>query len=235
LDAAARKIICATAKPGDGLVARHFNRPLSQVVSAQLLRWAWVRPGHATALTALAALAMLTCLLAIPNPAGLVAGAALFQLASVVDGIDGEIARAAHRSSRRGASLDSLVDAFTNCAFLAGAGFSFWVQGDDAAALAGAAAAAMQLAGLTILGRSAWRREGVVHFDSAKSAIAPSPGKGGAGRLIKDLTSRDFYCFAFLLAAVAGGLREGLMIFCAATSVWLLFVIRTMLFKPVLR
>jgi len=30
-------------------------------------------------------------------------------------------------------------------------------------------------------------------------------------------------------------LREGLMIFCAATAVWLVFVIRTLLFKPVLR
>ena len=93
----------------------------------------------------------------------------------------------------------------------------------------------MQLAGLTLLGRSAWQREGVVHFDSAKSAIAPSPGKGGAARMIKDLTSRDFYCFAFMIAALAGVLREGLMIFCAASALWLIVVIRTLIATRQLR
>lgn len=222
---AARTIIKATAKPSDGMIARHINRPLSQAVSAQLLRFQWVRPGHATTLTGLAALAMLACLLALPSPAGLVAGAVLFQLASIIDGVDGEIARATRRSSKTGASLDSLIDAFTNCAFLGGAGVRFWMQGGDATAAICAAALIVQMIGLTILGRSAWQREGVVHFDSAKAAVTP-PGSS-VGRVLKDLTSRDFYCFVFMLASFAGVLGAAIAVFFAGSLVWLGFVIRT--------
>lgn len=225
LATAARAIIMRTAKPSDGMIARHINRPLSQTVSAQLLRLRWVRPGHATALTALAALAMLACLLAFPSPTGLATGAVLFQIASIIDGVDGEIARATRRSSRAGASLDSLVDAFTNCGFLAGVGVSFGAQGDHATAMVCAAALAVQIIGLTILGHSAWRREGVVHFDSAKAAVAPE--RGGAGKVLKDLTSRDFYCFAFMLASLAGLLGAAIAVFLAGSVVWLAFVIRT--------
>lgn len=228
LDAAARNIIRDTAKPGDGIVARRLNRPLSQTASARLLRLAWVRPGHATMLTALAALAMLVCLLAFPTPGGLIAGAVLFQLASVIDGIDGEIARATFRTSKVGASLDSLVDAFTNCAFLGGAGVSFLMQGDDQTALVAAAATVMQMAGLTILGMSAWRRERVVHFDSAKAAVTASIGD--TGTILKHLTSRDFYCFALMLATIAGGLDIALAVFAALSFLWLIYVIGSALF-----
>jgi len=224
---AARRIVRATAKPSDGMVARWINRPMSQAVSVQLLRLDWVRPGHATALTALAAAVMLACLIAFPSPAGLAVGAVLFQIASVIDGVDGEIARATQRSSKAGASLDSLIDAVTNCAFLAGAGASFRMQGDDGAAMICVAALAVQIVGLTILGRSAWRREGVVHFDSAKAAIASAPR--GAGRVIKDLTSRDFYCFAFMLASLGGMLAGAVTVFLAGSAVWLAFVIRNAL------
>lgn len=222
---AARAIIKGTAKPSDGMIARHINRPLSQAMSAQLLRLRWVRPGHATVLTALAALAMLACLLAFPSPAGLAAGATLFQLASIFDGIDGEIARATRRSSKAGASLDSLIDAFTNCSFLAGAGANFALQGDNYTALVCAAATGVQIVGLTLLGRNAWVRDGVVHFDSAKAVVAP--GGEGAGRVLKDLTSRDFYCFAFMIASFAGMLGPAIAVFLAGSLVWLVFVIRT--------
>ena len=219
----ATTIIRATAKPGDGMIARHINRPLSQAISGQLLRLAWIRPGHATGLTALAGLAMFACLIAFPTPAGLAAGAVLFQIASVIDGVDGEIARAAQRTSRRGASLDSLTDAATNCAFLAGAGISLALQGDTTGALVCAGATGLQVAGLAILGRAAWLREGVVHFDGAKSALQPA-GRGPT-RAIKDVTSRDFYAFAFMLAALAGQLSAAAAVFMAGSAVWLAFVL----------
>lgn len=223
LEATSRAIIRATAKPGDGLISRHVNRPVSQAISAQLLQFGWIRPGHATALTALTALAMVFCLLASPTPAGLAAGAVLFQLASVLDGVDGEIARATYRTSRLGASLDSLIDALTNCGFLAGAGASFAMQGDLRIAMICSAAAVLQVAGLTILGARAWLRERVVHFDGAKPVVASAPGR--VGGLIKDLTSRDFYCFAFMLASLCGLLAYAMTVFLVGSVVWLIFVI----------
>lgn len=226
LGAAERAILSATAKAGDGVVARALNRPISRAISARLLRLGWVRPGHATGLTALVALAMLACLVAWPSPAGLTAGAVLFQLASVIDGVDGEIARATFRSSPSGASLDSLVDALTNLAFLGGAGASFAMQGEPGAALLAAGACGVQAVGLGLLGRAAWRSERVLHFDSLKRARQARPEQRRS--LIDQLATRDAYAFAFMLAALAGVLDIALGVFLAASLVWLAVVIRSL-------
>ncbi len=224
LDAAGRAILRATAKSGDGIVSRRLNRPLSRAVSGLLLKLDRVRPRHATVLTALAALAMLVCLLAFPSPAGLAAGAVLFQIASVIDGVDGEIARATFRSSKAGASLDSLVDALTNLAFLGGAGASFALQGEGTAALIAAGACGVQALGLALLGRAAWRRERVLHFEGAKRARLARQAQRRT--LLDDIVGRDFYCFAFMLAALGGVLDIALGVFLAASLVWLAVVIR---------
>lgn len=224
LDAAGRAILWATSKASDGIVSRQLNRPLSRAVSGLLLKLGGVRPGHATVLTALAALAMLACLIAFPSPAGLAAGAVLFQIASVIDGVDGEIARATFRSSRAGASLDSLVDALTNLAFLGGAGASFAMQGEGAAALVAAGACGVQAVGLAILGSAAWRREGALHFEGAKRARLAQQEQRRT--LLDDIVGRDFYCFAFMLAALGGVLGIALGVFLAASLVWLAVVIR---------
>jgi CDP-L-myo-inositol myo-inositolphosphotransferase len=225
LDAAGRAIIRATAKPGDGIVSRHLNRPLSQAASALLLRWRGVRPGHATALTAALALAMLACLLS-GTPAGLVAGAVLFQLASIADGIDGEIARATHRSSARGASLDSVTDGLTNCGFLLGAGVNLVMQGRAEEGAFGLASGAIMAAGLVLLGRDALRRDGHIHFDGVKHAQA-RPGSPAA-RWLKDITSRDFYCLFLMAMTLAGWLGVALKIFLVAVTVWLIVTLRTL-------
>lgn len=224
LDAAGRAILRATSKASDGIVSRRLNRPLSRAVSGLLLRLGGVRPGHATVLTALAALAMLACLIAVPSPAGLAAGAVLFQIASVIDGVDGEIARATFRSSKAGASLDSLVDALTNLAFLGAAGASFAMQGEGTAALVAAGACGVQAIGLAFLGSAAWRREGVLHFEGAKRARLAQQEQRRT--LLDDIVGRDFYCFAFMLAALGGVLGIALGVFLAASLVWLAVVIR---------
>ncbi len=229
LRAAARAIVRGTAKPGDGIISRHCNRPLSQAASAALLRFAWIRPGHASLLTLLSAGVMLASLMT-GTPAGLLAGAVLFQIASVVDGIDGEIARATFRSSKAGASLDSIIDAVPNVAFLAGAGYNFWAQGRAEDALVGVAAAVVMATGLAILGTLAFQREGVVHFDGAKR-VQEQTGSPKA-RLLKDLTSRDFYCFALLVAALIGVLDIALKVFLAAVIAWLAAIIWLMFARP---
>lgn len=225
LDAAGRAIIRATAKPGDGLVSRRLNRPLSQAASRLLLRWGGMRPGHATALTALIALAMLACLLS-GTPAGLAAGAVLFQLASIADGIDGEIARATHRTSPRGASLDSVTDGLTNCGFLFGAGVNLLMQGRPEDAGFGFASGAIMAVGLLLLGCDAMRRDGYIHFDGVKHAQT-RPDKP-ASRWLKDLTSRDFYCLFLMAMTLAGQLALALTIFLVAVTIWLVVTLRTL-------
>ena len=96
-----------------------FNRPVSRAISTLVLRYTDLKPVHATLGTAAIALAMTLALLFGGAP-GLVAGGLLFHAASVFDGVDGEMARATWRSSRAGASFDSIVDVLTNLFFVLG-------------------------------------------------------------------------------------------------------------------
>ena len=109
----------AARKPLDGPVSRRINRRLSGPISLVLLR-AGVSPGAATVATfffALAAAAVLA--LGVVWPAALVAGGILVQLASILDGVDGEIARASLRTSPFGGFLDSVLDRAADTAVLA--------------------------------------------------------------------------------------------------------------------
>jgi choline kinase/phosphatidylglycerophosphate synthase len=109
----------AARKPLDGPVSRLVNRRLSGPISLVLLR-AGVSPGAATVATFLFALAAAAVLaLGVAWPAALVLGGVLVQLASILDGVDGEIARASLRSSPFGGFLDSVLDRAADAAVLA--------------------------------------------------------------------------------------------------------------------
>jgi choline kinase/phosphatidylglycerophosphate synthase len=118
----AERLIVASAarKPRDGIVARWLNRRLSWRLSLLLIR-AGASPAAATLLAFLLALLAAGALAAGHQwSAALVAGGVLTQIASVADGVDGEIARATLRASPAGAFLDSVLDRLADTAILAG-------------------------------------------------------------------------------------------------------------------
>jgi CDP-L-myo-inositol myo-inositolphosphotransferase len=109
-------------------VARRFNRPISRVVSFGLLTLG-LSASHASILTLLTGLfgAAVACR---PGYQGYVLAGILFQLASVLDGVDGEMARATLTESEAGARLDTIVDHVTYVAFFAGVTIGWVRQGD---------------------------------------------------------------------------------------------------------
>ncbi len=115
LAAARRRLLAALVKPTDGPVSRHLNRHLSRVITRLLLPLG-TTPNQMTVLVALAGAAA-AYFAAQPEPRAQLIGAALFQLHSVLDGCDGELARLTHRFGKHGALLDSLVDDASNVAF----------------------------------------------------------------------------------------------------------------------
>jgi CDP-alcohol phosphatidyltransferase-like enzyme len=139
-----------SGKSQDGFVSRYLNRPISRVVTRLLLRF----PTTPNAWTLL--------IFPIPVVASLVLfhgsywsflwGLVLFQVFSILDGCDGEIARAKFLESERGRRLDDLFDVLSNILLVLGLGFglsrqaklaglSEWfylVEGFLAAALIGA-------------------------------------------------------------------------------------------------
>src|SRR5262245_57953241 len=104
-------VLLATSKPTDGWVARHCNRPISRLVSYVMLGLG-LSANHASALT-LAVGFLAAAIAAQPGHLPFVIMGILFQLASVLDGVDGEIARATLTESETGARIDTIVDQVT--------------------------------------------------------------------------------------------------------------------------
>lgn len=218
LRSAGNAIIAATGKPADGIVSRYLNRPISRLITRQALRFAGVTPMHGTFAAAVTGIAMAICLFA-GGDAGLLSGALLFQAASVIDGVDGEIARATFRSSRRGAMLDTLTDAATNLAFIAGVSANLWQQGYSHAPLAGAAGIVLLALGLTLLGMRSRAVGGPFTFDAVKHNFRAQPSSFKAWLAM--VTTRDFYAAAFALLIILDCAAEALFAFSAAVASWL--------------
>lgn len=101
--------------PAEGPVSRHLNRRLSRPLAAALAR----TPASPDALT-IAALAVSFAAAALVALGWPIAGGVAIQLASVADGIDGDLARLRGRASRFGAALDAIADRYADAAILGG-------------------------------------------------------------------------------------------------------------------
>lgn len=224
-----REIVRSTAKPGDGIISRTINRPISQAISAQLLRIRGIRPTHATLGTALLALAMFGALV-LGTRSGQVWGALLFQFASIFDGVDGEIARATFQTSRDGARLDSLIDAITNIGFIFGLTVNLALQGESRPAEAGVVGMVLLGAGLTLIGRASVRSGQPFGFDVVKHHYRIQSGGRPLVfmRAATFITSRDFFALVFAIAILAGLAGPMLELFAVSALLWFGAVVRAL-------
>jgi CDP-L-myo-inositol myo-inositolphosphotransferase len=203
---AQRAILAGTTKPSDGIVSRHLNRPVSQRVSALLLRIPSLRPWHITVATAAVALLMFFVLVN-GGPAGLVAGGLLFHVASVVDGIDGEVARATYRTSASGAAMDSSVDMATNLLFYVGISVALARLHGGTELLVGAWCVTCALIGLSMIRYLAARAGDPGSFDIVKVHYRARYPDGVPARIVAWLvaiTSRDFFALGNALIIASG-------------------------------
>ncbi len=140
---AARRLRRSLTKPTDGPVSRYLNRPVSTRLSTALAHL----PLHPDLVSSVAFLVALAGAWALGAGEG-IAGGLLVHAASVLDGVDGEIARLRLRTSPGGALLDGVLDRLADGAILAGAAIwsiSEGVAPATAAALAVAATAGAML------------------------------------------------------------------------------------------
>src|SRR5216684_4058944 len=96
------------SKPQDGFVSRFLNRPISRRISRFLLKF----PIHPNVWTiSIFVLPLIACVFLVRGDyVSIVIGAAIFQAFSILDGCDGEIARAKNLESKFGERLDSICD-----------------------------------------------------------------------------------------------------------------------------
>ncbi len=110
-------------KPGDGPVSRYMNRPISTRISV----WLFLR-GISVSPNLISAVSFLTCVggAALLALGGGVLGGVLVQLSSILDGVDGEVARLFQRASGFGKVFDALLDRYADLAVVAASGLAMW-------------------------------------------------------------------------------------------------------------
>jgi len=109
----------------DGFVSRHLNRRISRP-TARLLAHTPVTPNQVSfASLGVALAAFISFAYDYPIAAGLLA-----QASSVVDGIDGDLARAKGMTSAFGGFMDSILDRYADALIILG--LAIWAAGDDA-------------------------------------------------------------------------------------------------------
>ncbi|MFA5625256.1 MAG: CDP-alcohol phosphatidyltransferase family protein [Bradymonadales bacterium] len=123
--AEAQKILTRSLKKplgreSDGLVAYFINRPMSLQIS-RFLANSFVTPNMITALGLLVGLIGAACV-GVGSYGFMVAGVILWQTSSMLDGVDGELARMRLSPSHSGEWFDTVVDDIINVSFLIGLG-----------------------------------------------------------------------------------------------------------------
>jgi CDP-L-myo-inositol myo-inositolphosphotransferase len=150
IDEIEKRFLRDGGKSQDGLVSKYLNRPISRVTTRLLLRF----PTTPNAWTLLIfSLPLVASLVLLHGSYGsFLWGLLLFQVYSVLDGCDGEIARAKFLESERGRRFDDLCDVLSNILLAIGLGlglsrpaslagqssWAYFVEGVVTAALIGA-------------------------------------------------------------------------------------------------
>ena len=120
-------------KDRDGPVARWLNRPLSIRLSRRLVNTR-ISP-NAISLASFGLSLLASGLFLAGQYATLAAGGLLAQLASVIDGCDGEVARLKYLGSDYGGWLDAVLDRYADAFLLFGLGVHAWQTGGGTWAL----------------------------------------------------------------------------------------------------
>ncbi len=185
LGLAKRALLQSLSKPDeDGFVSRYLNRPVSRRIS-EILVHTPVNPNGISLLSFTVGIigAAMFC------PGGyiwtILAGMVI-QLASIVDGCDGEVARLRFQSSKFGGWFDTILDRYGDTAIVAGVSYGYWLSHPYAAVWLGAIFA---LPGFIMA--SYTKKEFVIRYQS-------KPPGGLFGKLIK----RDLRVFAIMLGAI---------------------------------
>ena len=119
---AEKRLVWSLRKQAQGIAAYWINRHISLPVTRAIMRTG-ILPNHVTVFCFLLALTGGIVIGQGGYLAGVI-GMALVNLGSILDGVDGELARLKYRFSNIGAWLDTLADDFGNVAYVLGIGLN---------------------------------------------------------------------------------------------------------------
>jgi CDP-L-myo-inositol myo-inositolphosphotransferase len=126
LKEAEKRLLKSACKSEDGFIARHLNRRISLFLS-RLLAKTSATPNQITLVHLFLGI-LSACLIAFEGYWPLLFAGILFQLASIIDGCDGELARLKFLGSKLGEWLDTISDEVVYSAFLVGVSLRMYAQ-----------------------------------------------------------------------------------------------------------
>jgi len=227
--ASEKQLLRHIGKSQDGIVAKFLNRPISRVITRLLLNLP-ITPNTWTMLIFAPALVAFVFLVR-GDYTGFLAGTALFQLINILDGCDGEIARAKYLDSERGRRLDAFCDFVANLIFVLCLGIGLFRQPSESADirfvyLLESLVTFLIMAGgfgrylMPLFARDTTR---VVSLRQEDFHLAERFFGRALTAFIHQSTQRDVIYFVFLLLAIAGRASWILHIFFAFSAITLLF------------
>lgn len=113
-------------KSTDGFISKYLNRPISIPISTFLSRYK-IHPNHMTLVSFFIAV-LAAGLIALGEIKWVVLGGFLVQVASILDGCDGEIARLKLLHSNFGAWLDRVLDRYADALILLAMTRALWID-----------------------------------------------------------------------------------------------------------
>lgn len=193
-------------KERDGFTSRYLNRPISNLFSRALAPTSLL-PGHYTVFTAVIGILMAGAFMYAPT-IGVLWGCLLFHLASIVDGVDGEIARLKFQQTQRGAKLDTAVDMATNIAFMVGVSYGLWHVFGERFFTLGGIAVGLAISGVTMMTMVLSYGPGGGSFDilakTIERKVRGNPRSLRLFHMINYILKRDSFALIFLLISLAG-------------------------------
>ena len=191
----------------DGPVSRYLNRRFSVPIAAAL-RPTPLTPNQVSA----AALAIALGAAALIALGWNIAGGALVQVSSVVDGVDGDLARAKRMASRFGGLFDATLDRYADAAIAAGmAWYAYRFESWPQPLLVGMLAAI-----------------GFIMVSYSRARLEGAAGRDAAERLL-GFASRDVRLLVLAIGAMIGWAYWALVVVAAAsylTVAWRLAAFR---------
>jgi len=227
--ASEKQLLRHSGKSQDGIVSKFLNRPISRVITRLLLKLP-ITPNAWTILTfALAPVAFV--FLVRGDYTGFLVGTALFQLINILDGCDGEIARAKYLDSERGRRLDAFCDFLANLFFALCLGIGLFRQSSVSANIRFVYLLESLITFVIMAGAFARFFTPLLARDTNRAVSRRQEDFNLAERFfgraltafIHQITQRDVIYFVFLLLAIAGRASWILHIFFAFSVITLLF------------
>jgi phosphatidylglycerophosphate synthase len=191
----------------DGLVSRYLNRPLSRPI-ARLLAPTPITPNQVTVISLLVAFGAGWLLVAGHN----VWAALAIHASSVIDGVDGDLARLTGRGSRFGAVFDAVLDRYADAAIFGG--MAWWAYEHESQP------AALLLGMVTLTGAFA--------ISYSRARVEASAGISITERLV-GVASRDVRLLVAAIGCLVGQVYWALLLVAVATHAtvaWRLLYLR---------